>query len=110
MVERDSESFERLGSVTVMNRGSLARRLNELECVEGVVYANVYQSDQILRIDPASGEVTAEIDASALVPTALRGDPDAVLNGIAWDPGSRTFYLTGKLWPVTYQVRFVPAG
>ena len=81
--------------------------LNELECVDGDVYANVWQTDEILRIDPASGKVTAVIDASNLLSAAERDRTD-VLNGIAWDPTQKTFLITGKLWPKLFEVAFVP--
>jgi glutamine cyclotransferase len=76
--------------------------------VDGVVYANVWQTDDILRIDPRDGRVTAVVDASGLLTREERLKTD-VLNGIAWDPESRTFLLTGKLWPKLFQVRLVPA-
>ncbi len=104
---RNPETMELVREVTVKNRGRIVRRLNELECVDGVVYANIWQRDQILRIDPATGAVTATIDASGLLSTieALRAD---VLNGIAYRPESKTFLLTGKLWPYVFEVELVP--
>lgn len=80
------------------------RRLNELECVGDTVWANVWQTDEIVGIDPSSGRVTTVVDAAALRPAETRGDPDAVLNGIAAVPGTDQFLLTGKRWPVTYRV------
>ena len=81
-------------------------RLNELECVEGLVYANVWLSEVILVIDGASGEVRSIIDASGLLAEEDREGAD-VLNGIAWLPASETFLLTGKLWPKLFEVNFV---
>jgi glutamine cyclotransferase len=75
--------------------------------VEGSVYANVYQTDDILRIDPAAGKVTAVIDASGLLTPAERQTAE-VLNGIAWDPARKTFLITGKLWPKMFEVTFAP--
>lgn len=80
--------------------------LNELECVEGDVYANVFLSTDVLRIDAATGEVTAVIDASSLPNNALP-DPDHVLNGIAHLPGTDRFLLAGKRWPDLYEVELV---
>lgn len=80
--------------------------LNELECVDGLVYANVWRSDVILVIDGASGEVRAIIAAAGLLPEAQRAEAD-VLNGIAWLPQRETFLLTGKLWPTLFEVTFV---
>ncbi len=82
------------------------RLLNELECVEGSVYANVLGSDRILRIDPASGAVGATIDAGGLLAPGERAAAE-VLNGIAYDAEQRLFYVTGKLWPALFAVQFV---
>ena len=81
--------------------------LNELECVEGLVYANVWLSDLILVIDGAGGEVRSIIDASGLLSPQELAEVD-VLNGIAWLPQRETFLLTGKLWPTLFEVRLVP--
>src|SRR5690606_35253545 len=78
-----------------------------LECVDDVVYANVWQTDTILRIDPDEGVVTGEIDASGLLQPDERDEAD-VLNGIAAIPGTDAFFITGRLWPKTFRVRFVP--
>jgi glutaminyl-peptide cyclotransferase len=83
--------------------------LNELECVDGQVYANVWQTDEILRIDPRDGRVTAVIDASGLL-TAEERRAAEVLNGIAWDAERKTFLITGKLWPKMFEVTFEKAG
>lgn len=104
---RDPASFAELGSVTVRSGGEPVDELNELECVDGQVFANVWGSDEILRIDPASGQVTAVVDASGLLQGPERAGTD-VLNGIAAVPGTDEFLLTGKLWPHLYRVRFVP--
>jgi glutaminyl-peptide cyclotransferase len=82
-------------------------RLNELECVGGSVYANVWQTDLIVRIDAASGRVTAVVDAAGLLPPGEAERAD-VLNGIAFDAKQRVFLLTGKLWPRLFEVRSVP--
>lgn len=104
---RDPVTFEILESREVTLEGEPLRNLNELECVADEIYANVYQSDRIVRIDKRTGEVLADIDASGLEPTAGRPrNARAVLNGIAFEPGSETFYVTGKLWPSMFQVRF----
>lgn len=102
----DPQTFEERGPRTeVTLDGSPVDNLNELECVNGVVYANIWMSEDILRIDPASGVVTAVIDTANLnhVPSV---DPNAVLNGIAHIPGTDEFWITGKLWDELYRVRF----
>ncbi len=106
LFRRDATTFELLGSVQVQLDGKPLPRLNELECVKGKVYANVWLTDEIVRIEPQSGRVEALIDASGL--RALLGitDRDAVLNGIAYDEARDVFLVTGKLWPALFEVRF----
>ncbi len=98
---RDPVSFAPTGSVDVGRD-----RLNELECAGDSVYANVWQTDEILRIDAATGRVTGEIDASGLL-TPEERRPTDVLNGIAAIPGTDEFLVTGKLWPKMFRVKFV---
>ena len=102
---RDLRTFEPIGDVAVTLRGLPLLQLNELECVGDVVYANVYQTDHLVRIDPSSGRVTHQIDASGLLTPAEARRAD-VLNGIAFDPGTERFYITGKLWPTMFEVTF----
>jgi glutaminyl-peptide cyclotransferase len=102
----DPVSFAEIGSVAVTLDGAPVTELNELECVEGQVWANVWQTDRILRIDPAGGQVTAVVDATGLLDPARRSGAD-VLNGIA-ATGDGEFLLTGKYWPVAFRVRFEP--
>jgi glutamine cyclotransferase len=104
----DPAGFAETGSVAVTLDGVPVTELNELECVDGQVWANVWQRDDILRIDPATGAVTAVVDASGLLDDDRRAGAD-VLNGIA-HLGAGEFLLTGKYWPVTFRVRFVPAA
>ena len=91
--------------------GRAVERLNELACVGEHVIANVWLTTELVRIAKADGRVDAVIDAAALVPEdpAVRANPDAVLNGVAHDPATGRWWLTGKLWPVLYEVRFVEA-
>jgi glutamine cyclotransferase len=98
-----------LRRLDVTLKGQPIGRLNELECAEGWVYANVYTTDWIVRIDPESGRVEALIDASGLLPPEDAVGVD-VLNGIAYNPRRQTFYLTGKYWPRLFEVRFVTAA
>lgn len=105
---RDAESFAPLHQVQVLLDGQPVELLNELEYVDGAIYANVWTSDLILKIDPASGEVLTAIDLSALgalaFPPPLHRKEEAVLNGIAHIEGDR-FYVTGKHWPRLFEVR-----
>ncbi len=106
---RDPATFERTGGVTVEHDGQPVRHLNELECVGGAVYANIWQEERIVRIDPDTGRVTAWIDASGLLAPEQRAGVD-VLNGIAYVPERGTFLLTGKLWPRLFEVELVRRG
>jgi len=107
---RDPDTFEQVGEVRVMRAGRPVRRLNELECVDGLVYANVWMTDDIARIDPETGNVVAWIDASGLLPAAERQGTEDVLNGIAYRADTGHLLLTGKLWPKIYEVELIPAG
>lgn len=108
---RDPAGFDVLGTAAVRADGREVDNLNELECADdGAVYANVWKTDEIVRIDPHSGRVTARIDAGALR-GALTDDQREgidVLNGIAQVPGTDRFLVTGKYWPTMFEVRFVP--
>lgn len=105
---RNPDTFEVLGSVQIKLGGAPIDRLNELECVDGAVYANVYTTEDILRIDPATGEVQAVISAAGLLSAADYQAGAEVLNGIAWMPETKTFLITGKRWPLMFEVEFVP--
>ena len=102
----DPITFAETGSVPVTIDGEPLTELNELECVDGQVWANVWPSDVLVRIDPASGRVTAAVDAAGLLDPEQRANADAVLNGIA-ALGNDEYLLSGKLWPVSFRVRFV---
>lgn len=100
---RDASSFALRGTVEVSRDGVAVARLNELECVDGWVYANVWQTDRIVVIDPSSGRVGMEVDASGLL-TAQEARRADVLNGIAHHPETGRFYVTGKNWPKVFEV------
>ena len=105
---RDPETFRQAGNpVAVTLRGDELPALNELECVDGTVWANVWQTDLIVEIDPASGEVLSLVDASELGVPRPEGT-EAVLNGIAYNPDEEAFLLAGKDWPTIYLVNFEP--
>lgn len=107
---RDPSTFAVTGQVDVTLDGEPVDQLNELDCSDGVVWANVWQTDRILRINPATGEVTGVLDTSGLdLPARERPGAD-VLNGIAKLPGTTDRYLlAGKLWDTLYEVRVEPA-
>jgi glutaminyl-peptide cyclotransferase len=102
----DPETFAELDSIEVAVGDRPVTFLNELECAEGWIYANVWQSDAIVRIDPVTGSVMAVIDASGLLPSYER-EGAGVLNGIAYRGETGTFLLTGKKWPRLFEVVFV---
>ena len=99
------ESYEVLSELTVTKDGKEITRLNELEWVDQYIYANVWQTNEIVQIDPESGFVTASIDCSNLEKKRPQSS-DAVLNGIAYDQSEKVFYLTGKTWKNMYKVKF----
>ncbi len=102
----DPGSFAPLRRREVTLNGRPVMYLNELECVEDAIYANVFQTDSIVRIDPVSGAVTARVDASEL--RAGLGAGAGVLNGIAYREETATFLLTGKNWPSVFEAVFLP--
>lgn len=102
----DPQTLTEVGRVPVTLRGQPLARLNELEWVDGQVLANVWQTDLIVRIDPATGRVNGIIDLTDLMPDRSGLDPtDAVLNGIAWDAEGRRLFVTGKNWPTLFEIR-----
>lgn len=103
---RDPDTFDKLESVSVTRDGQPLLNLSELECVEGYIWANVWLTSEIVRIDPTTGEVVAWVDLSALVPQGL--SEDDVLNGIAYSPDDDTYFVTGKRWSDLYQITIQP--
>ncbi|KAA6460165.1 glutaminyl-peptide cyclotransferase [Acidobacteria bacterium AB60] len=106
----DPETFRELRRVTVTDHGRPVLYLNELEMVKGEVYANVWHSDRIARISPATGKVLGWIDLSGLLPRSQRTDPEAVLNGIAYDAAHDRLFVTGKLWPRLFEIEIQGTG
>lgn len=104
----DPETFDAQGEVTVTRAGQPQNNLNELECVGDAVYANIYLTTEIAKIDARTGVISAVIDASGLLsPEEAR--LAEVLNGIAYDARTGHFLITGKRWPKLFEVIFVPA-
>lgn len=102
----DPDTFAETGRVDVTLDGRPLARINELEWIEGEVFANVWQTDVLVRIDPATGEVSGIVDLSGLLSDRSGMDPtDDVLNGIAWDPDGRRLFVTGKNWPSLFEIR-----
>lgn len=107
----DPETLKELGRITVTEEGRPIADLNELEYVKGEVWANVWRTNRIARIDPASGHVVGWIDLAGLMsPSEQPKDVDAVLNGIAYDGKADRIFVTGKLWPKLFEIEVVPKG
>ncbi|WP_034922106.1 glutaminyl-peptide cyclotransferase [Erythrobacter sp. SD-21] len=100
----DPETFEVRRSVDVTMNDRPLRRLNELEMIDGLVFANIWETAFIVAIDPTDGVVKRLIDLRALVQRVPVSGSDAVLNGIAWDAENRRMFVTGKLWPSLFEI------
>lgn len=101
----DAQTLQETGRVTVRDAGQPVRDLNELEMIGDSVFANIWMTSRIVRIDPKTGNVTAHLDLDRIRPTAAPGKPIDVLNGIAWDPVTKRLWITGKLWPTMYEIK-----
>lgn len=100
----DPKSFAATRTLKVQDAGRAIGNLNELEWIEGEIWANVWMTDRIARISPATGDVNAWVDLSSLYPLPQRVPPADVLNGIAYDKATRRIFITGKKWPRLYQI------
>jgi len=103
----DPDTLRETGRIAVSDDAGPVRELNELEWVKGEVYANVYQTDRIARINPNTGKVTAWIDLTGILSPADRVRQVDVLNGIAYDAKTDRLFVTGKLWPKLFEIRLV---
>ena len=101
----DPATFKEIGRLPVKDRGEPVSNLNELEFVRDEVFANVWHTDRIARIEPRSGRVIGWINLSGLLSSSERPDPEAVLNGIAYDAAGDRLFVTGKLWPKLFEIR-----
>ena len=100
-------AFQETDQIEISADGSPVSRLNELEYIQGEIFANVYQTDRIARISPQTGQVTAWIDLAGLL-SAVAADAADVLNGIAYDPENDRLFVTGKLWPTLFEIKLIP--
>jgi glutaminyl-peptide cyclotransferase len=101
----DPSSFGQLRQLDVTDDGKPVERLNELEHINGEIWANVWQTDTIARIDPATGRVRAWVDLTGLLSPEQRTPTAEVLNGIAYDAEGDRIFVTGKFWPRLFQIR-----
>jgi glutamine cyclotransferase len=104
----DPGTFRERRRVRVTYNGRPLPSLNELEWVKGEIFANVWQTEIIARIDPDSGKVTGIIDLRGLQVQTGRSGPDDVLNGIAYDAKADRLFVTGKRWPKLYEIKLTP--
>jgi glutamine cyclotransferase len=95
-------------SIKVTENGLPLRQINEMEWIEGQIWANIWQSNRIVMIDPKSGVVSAAINLHGLLPVEERQAGTDVLNGIAWNPDDGSVWVTGKRWPWMYQIELIP--
>lgn len=104
----DPDTFSVVLTVEVSDAGTPITMLNELEYICGEIFANIWQTDNIVRIDPETGVVTGWIDLGGLLPEEERNPDTNVLNGIAFDAENNRLFVTGKRWPKLYEIRLVP--
>jgi glutamine cyclotransferase len=104
----DPETLEEIGQIEVHDNDSPVTRLNELEYIRGEIYANVWKTDRIARIDPRTGQVTGWIELTGLLSAEDRSQPVDVLNGIAYDAENDRLFVTGKLWPRLFEIELMP--
>jgi len=104
----DAETLQEVRRFRVHNGSTPVDQLNELEFVEGQIFANVWHSNRIVRISPQTGDVVGWIDLTGLLSPVYRLESEAVLNGIAYDPIRKRLFVTGKLWPSVFEIRLSP--
>ncbi len=104
---RSRLNLKEIKKITVRNKGKEVKRLNELEYVDGKIYANIWNTDSIAIIDPKGGRVSGFVVLGEDFKMFWEMNTGAVPNGIAWDKKEKAFYITGKLWPWIFKVRFI---
>ena len=104
----DPATFKVIRTLSVTDRGLPLTQLNELEYVKGELFANIWQTQQVVRLDPASGRILGMIDFSGLLAPSDYDNQTDVLNGIAYDAAGDRLFVTGKNWPKLFEVRLVP--
>jgi glutamine cyclotransferase len=97
--------FTVISKIEVYDNEKRVDKLNELEFIDGEIWANIWMTDQIARIDPVSGKVLGYINLKDLLPATDRTPDTDVLNGIAYDSSSKRIFVTGKLWPKLFEIR-----
>ncbi|HZH91252.1 MAG TPA: glutaminyl-peptide cyclotransferase [Pyrinomonadaceae bacterium] len=103
----DPSTLQTTRTVRVTDRGKAVDQLNELEYIDGEIYANIYQTDRIARIEPETGKILGWIDLTGLLAVKDRTGEEDVLNGIAYDEMGKRIFVTGKMWPKLYEIEIV---
>jgi len=106
----DPQTFEEIGQLAVFDNHGPVTRLNELEYIQGEIYANVWQTDRIARISPETGRVVGWVEMEGLLTAEDRSEPVDVLNGIAYDADTDRLFVTGKLWPKLFEIESISLG
>lgn len=106
----DPNTLQETGNISVRDHEGPVNRLNELEYVDGEIWANIWLTDLIARISPETGDVLGYIDLTGLLDTSALAQPADVLNGIAFDSATGRLFVTGKLWPSLFEIEVIPAG
>jgi glutamine cyclotransferase len=104
----DPDSFRVTKTIAVLDGRTPVNKLNELEYVNGEIYANIWHDQRIVTIDPQTDRMTGSIDLTGLLQPGDVQDPEAVLNGIAYDPAGKRLFVTGKLWPRIFEIKIKP--
>ena len=104
----DPETFQVTRTIAVLDGRTAVEEINELEYIQGEIYANIWHADQIARLDPKTGRVVGWINLAGLLSRGEVQDEEAVLNGIAYDQASGRLFVTGKLWPKVFEIRLLP--
>ena len=105
----DPETFEQISTISVCDKNNSLWGINELEYIEGQIYANIWPTNRIAIIEPQTGRVTGLVDMKGLLIGQKIGRQTDVLNGIAYDPAEGRLFVTGKFWPKLYQIKLIPA-
>jgi len=106
----DPQTFEEIGQLEVSGNDGPVTRLNELEYIQGEIYANVWQTDRVARIAPGTGRVVGWVDLAGLLTAEDLSEPVDVLNGIAYDANTDRLFVTGKWWPKLFEIELISPG
>ena len=103
----EPEYFTETAQVEVYDNKGMVTNLNELEYIDGLVYANIWGDEKIVVIDPLTGKVRAYLNMSQVIPNEVKNRGDRVLNGIAYNPENKHLFITGKYWPLLFEIKLL---